>query len=563
MGFGPGDEVVPGYPLIGMLGRGGFGEVWKARAPGGLHVALKFVPLAGESGAIELRALEIIKEVRHPHLLSVVGAWQLSGDLIVAMELAERTLRDRFYEAKGQGFDGIPAPEVHEFFLEAAKGLDYLNEPRRTASGEEQPSIQHRDVKPQNLLLMGGSVKVADFGLARVLQNSLTTHTGGMTPEYAAPEFFHGKVASHSDQYSLAATYCHMRGGYPPFQGSHAEVMHGHLTQPPDVSRLPPAEQPVVGRALAKDPRDRYSSCGEFVRELIAAPGAVVPRPEKDLSTLPPRREHASDLLVPGASVEQGGTADFEGAVIADVPPPAVSTDDHHDAESTPIPIPARPRRRRWTHAKSILVSLVAGTIPIVGAWFIQGAVYSWTTPGVDLTYALFWWITYGSAEEAYARGDAFSKAGDADRAIVAYSEAIWLDPTVESYYFSRGLKHRYAKGDWRRALDDFSEAIRLEPASQVSYKCRAEILASCPDAGYRDGRRAIEDATRACELSGWKDVDYLNVLAAAYAEAGDFQKAIEWQEKALNLLTDANQRPSFEERLGLYQAGKPYHMPS
>ena len=134
--------------------------------------------------------MQIIKDVRHPHLLATFGSWQVGRYLIIAMELAERTLLDRFREAAGQGFPGIPAPEIHEHFLDAARGLDYLNEPRHPSGGAEPVGIQHRDVKPQNLLLVGGSVKVADFGLARILEHTQTSHTGSMTPAYAAPEFF-------------------------------------------------------------------------------------------------------------------------------------------------------------------------------------------------------------------------------------------------------------------------------------------------------------------------------------------------------------------------------------
>ena len=162
----PGSVPVEGYTLIERLGRGGFGEVWKATGPGGFQVALKFVSLDENVGKVELRALEVIKHIRHPNLLGTFGSWQVKDRLIIAMELADRTLLDRFREAAGQGFPGIPAPEIFEHFLDASKALDYLNEPRHPAGGSGPQGIQHRDVKPQNLLLVGGSVKVADFGLA-------------------------------------------------------------------------------------------------------------------------------------------------------------------------------------------------------------------------------------------------------------------------------------------------------------------------------------------------------------------------------------------------------------
>ena len=261
-------EPVPGYRLIERLGRGGFGIVWKAEGPGGFKVALKFVPLAEQVGPVELRALQIIREIRHPHLLATFGSWQSDDTLIIAMELAERTLLDRFRESIGQGFKGIPAPEIFEHFLDAAKGIDYLNEPRYPSGGGEPQGIQHRDIKPQNLLLVGGSVKVADFGLARFLEHSQTGHTGSLTPSYAAPEFFDRKTSSQSDQYSLAVAYCHLRGGRLPFEGSLAEVMAGHVMRPPDLSMLPEEEREAVGRALAKVPRDRWPSCRAFVHAL-------------------------------------------------------------------------------------------------------------------------------------------------------------------------------------------------------------------------------------------------------------------------------------------------------
>lgn len=265
----PGYEPIPGHVLQVRLGRGGFGEVWKASAPGGFEVALKFVRLERRVRATEQRALEAIKEIHHPNLLSVFGAYQKDDFLIIAMELAERTLDQRFREARADGLPGIPREELLEYVAEAAKGLDYLNQTHHVAGEGPAHGIQHCDIKPQNLLLSGGSVKVGDFGLARCLEHSLGSHTGSMTAAYAAPEFFKGQTSNHSDQYSLAVTYCLLRGGRLPFTGNSAELMAGHLSREPDLTMLPPKERPVVARALAKDPKDRWPSCGEFVKTLL------------------------------------------------------------------------------------------------------------------------------------------------------------------------------------------------------------------------------------------------------------------------------------------------------
>lgn len=278
----PGFEPIPGYRLDRPLGAGGFGQVWRASGPGGVPAALKFVPLGRAVSATEWRAVRLMKEVRHPHLIAVAGAWEAHGYLVVAMEPADGSLADRLRECVGRGLPGVPRDELLAYLADAASALDHLNEPRHPVADGPAGGIQHRDVKPQNLLLLGGGVKVADFGLARALTGGVTGHTGSMTTEYAAPEFFEGRTSAHSDQYSLAVTYCHLRGGRLPFVGTPAEVMLGHLKKLPDLSMLPPAEQPALARALAKKPEDRWPSCAAFVaalRESAAADGSppVIP----------------------------------------------------------------------------------------------------------------------------------------------------------------------------------------------------------------------------------------------------------------------------------------------
>jgi formylglycine-generating enzyme required for sulfatase activity len=259
---------VPEYQLVRLLGRGGFGEVWQATGPGGFDVALKFVRLEDQAGTVELRALELMKGIRHAHLLPMFGAWQRGGLLIIAMELASRTLLDRLHEALEAGLPGIPLPELLEYLREAAKGLDYLNESRHPSETGTLVGIQHKDVKPHNLLLVGDTVKVADFGLARFLEKPVTTASGRLTPAYAAPEFFNGQTTRWSDQYCLAVSYCQLRGGRLPFEGNLAQVTAGHMTQPPDLTMLPEGERPAVARALRKDPPGRWPSCRAFVEAL-------------------------------------------------------------------------------------------------------------------------------------------------------------------------------------------------------------------------------------------------------------------------------------------------------
>jgi formylglycine-generating enzyme required for sulfatase activity len=350
-----GAEPVPGYRLVERLGRGGCGEVWKAIGPGGFELALKSVCLAESIGPLELRGLQIIKDIRHPHLLATFGAWQVGRYLIIAMELAERTLLDRFRETAGQGFPGIPAPEIHEHFLDAARGLDYLNEPRHPSGGAEPVGIQHRDVKPQNLLLVGGSVKVADFGLARILEHTQTSHTGSMTPAYAAPEFFKKQTSSQSDQYSLAVTYCHLRGGRLPFTGGMAEIMAGHLLEPPDLTMLPEGEREAAARALAKEPRDRWGSCRAFVEALRSG----VTAQDRVASTTGPAGSPACGTFRPGEAREASSSAEGPGRSVSPGRPAPVSPPAHWGAR--PEVHPRRSLTAMSDRGRRVLVGSLAG----------------------------------------------------------------------------------------------------------------------------------------------------------------------------------------------------------
>ena len=267
-----GVEPVAGYTLIRKLGQGGFGEVWEAEAPGGVRVALKFIRLGTAQAGPELRALEVIRNIRHPHLLDVQFAVPVEDCLIVAMPLCDQSLWDRLKECQKEGRPGLPRDELIGYMEELARAIDFLNEPRHPAGDGHLVGVQHRDIKPQNIFLVGGSVRLADFGLAKILEASCANHTGSMSPHYVAPEALKGTVAPQSDQYSLAVTYCQLRTGKLPVTGKTiSEIIYNHLNGTPDLSALPEEERPVVGRALAKEPGARWPTCRAFVIDLEEA----------------------------------------------------------------------------------------------------------------------------------------------------------------------------------------------------------------------------------------------------------------------------------------------------
>lgn len=155
-------------------------------------------------------------------------------------------------------------------------------------------------------------------------------------------------------------------------------------------------------------------------------------------------------------------------------------------------------------------------------------------------------------------RGNVQYLREDYDKALADYNEAIRLAPKHNSAYVSRGFL-RYHKQDYAKAIADFDEAIRLDPRDAATYDTRAWLWATCPDGKHRDGKKAVESATRACELTEWKDAFVLNTLAAAHAEAGDFAKAVEWQEKSNKLYEVGEANKEGEDRLRLYKDRKPY----
>ena len=233
------------------------------------------------------------------------GAWRREDWLIIGMELADRTLMDRYQEVTNGGLKGISYPELMRYSRETAKVIDYLNKPRHFLGGKKPVGIQHGDIKPQNILLVGGGVKVGDFGLVRLLESAVVQGAAGMTIAYASPECFAGQTSRWSDQYSLAVTYCHLRGGALPFAHSTDKPRHTDLEAAPDLTMLPAAERPAVERALARDPRKRWPNCRTFVQALVERPSVGEEQFERGArgSALGPRAARARRKVTVAALV--------------------------------------------------------------------------------------------------------------------------------------------------------------------------------------------------------------------------------------------------------------------
>jgi hypothetical protein len=267
-----GAEPIPGYVLLERIGAGAYGEVWRAIAPGGLAKAVKVVyGYHNELRASrELKSLECVKQLRHPFLLSLERIEIIDNRLIIVTELADMSLKDRFLECCETGAPGIERQELLAHLHDAADALDYIH---------ESQSLQHLDIKSENLLLVGGRLKVADFGLVRNLSQSDNSLLEGMTPRYASPEVFEGRPTKYSDQFSLAVVYAELLTGQPPFSAkSPAQLAAQHLLgAKPNLGLLPADDQVAVARALSKRPEDRFPDCRAFINTLMSGgPKSVV-----------------------------------------------------------------------------------------------------------------------------------------------------------------------------------------------------------------------------------------------------------------------------------------------
>jgi serine/threonine-protein kinase len=271
--------VLGGYRLEEQIGRGGMAVVFRASDERlGRHVAVKI--LAPALGADRSFRRRFVRESRaaamvdDPHIIPIFEAGESGGLLFIAMRLVSGGDVRGLVRQHGS----LPAARTAAIVSPVASALDAAH-----AAG-----LVHRDVKPANMLLdtrpgRPDHVYLSDFGLSKGLLSPPGLTGEGMfvgTPYYIAPEqIAGGRVDGRADQYSLACAAFELLSGAPPFQGdSPMAVIHAQaFDQPPALTTLQPglplAVDPVLARALAKAPAERYPTCQDFAESLRAALG--------------------------------------------------------------------------------------------------------------------------------------------------------------------------------------------------------------------------------------------------------------------------------------------------
>ena len=282
------------YTIERELGRGGMATVYLAQDPKhGRRVAIKVLrpELAAALGPERfLREIQLTAHLQHPHILPLYdsGSVSLAAEppsrpaaefLFYVMPFIEaESLRDRL-ERERQ----LPVEDAVRITREVADALEYAH----------QHGLIHRDIKPENILLSAGHAIVADFGIARAVEQAggtKLTETGLAvgTPDYMSPEQAAGdsELDGRTDQYSLACMLYELLAGHPPFLGKNPqEVRARHALDPVPPLRAARATvsdgiEAALTRALAKQPADRFTSVGAFAGALSPAePGAAAHPP--------------------------------------------------------------------------------------------------------------------------------------------------------------------------------------------------------------------------------------------------------------------------------------------
>ena len=293
------------YRLTGELGQGGFAKVYKALDTTlDREVAIKILDplLVRDQTFIKRfrREAKMVARLKHPHIIDVYEIGEHQGRHYIAMPyLAGPNLSDLI---RKQG--AMPPKQVYRIIKQVGKALDYAH----------QRGLIHRDIKPPNVLMdENGSAILTDFGIAKAAgESAVLTRSGASigTPHYMAPEQWQNKPVDHrADLYALGVMLYQMLAGRRPFQGDTSSIMYAHVHEAPpsplrDNPKLPSQTAPVLQKALAKDPAQRYQSAKALTDDLGRAlrGAASVAAPVSKTRILPTPTPPNSGIHTPAKS---------------------------------------------------------------------------------------------------------------------------------------------------------------------------------------------------------------------------------------------------------------------
>ncbi len=335
------------YQIIGILGAGGMGRVYKVRNVisdriEALKVLLPDLANAPELADRFMREIKVQASLEHPNIANLHTAVRVENQLLMLMEYLEGlTLEQRLQQGR------IPVPEAVDYIRQVLSALDYAH----------QRGVIHRDIKPANMMLVGSTVKLMDFGIAKAAGDQRLTMTGTTMGSlyYMSPEQIKGaaNLDARADLYSVGVSLYELVTGKRPFDGdSQFAIMAAHLekTPVPPVSidpSLPELLNDLILMSVAKEPDERFQTAGAFRNALGGLVGAGA-APTATLPAAPPAIMPAQPVMPPPPVM----TAPMAAAPLAAAAP-------------APAAVSAQPRSRRglW-----MALGAVAAVLAVVAA---------------------------------------------------------------------------------------------------------------------------------------------------------------------------------------------------
>jgi eukaryotic-like serine/threonine-protein kinase len=485
------------YEIVDEIGKGAMGVVYLARDPLiGRLVALKTFRIGYSLKDQEMEQFRVrfMREAQsagiltHPNIVTIHDVVEDSGDglAFIAMEYVRGTNLKLLMQAE----QPLTPQFVLDITAQVADALDYAHANR----------VVHRDIKPANILITAENrVKITDFGIAR-LDSSNLTQEGQLlgTPNYMAPEQIQGRDVDHrADLFSLGVVLYEMFTRHKPFQGENLTVVshrivYDHFTPPEEYTQdLLPGVEPVLTRALEKDPGRRYQRARELVDDLRRAversleredlnetrnlsASAVILVPPDPPPPPPPRvakptllsRWRSRSAAPPPPPPPAPAAMEDSSASLPPLPPPPPASEDLNDTVATEAPPPPAPRR------PLPLGRLLAIGGVVIALALLAGAAYhlwrGWSQPEPQIAAAAN--PSQAQAAKLRADADAAMRRGEFGKAVDLYRQAEALDPGNEN------LRQMREMADLQ--LQDFPNLVNQEKAIAANLSGAQRALA-------------------------------------------------------------------------------------